>query len=378
MKKGEGLTYASVGVSYAAMDPFKRAAQRAAMATNRHAEQSQLTVVDWTRGESVLLFYDTVRQCYWGHVHEGLGTKNLVADAMAQLTGKVYYYGIATDTLAMGFNDAATLGVRPTSVTMHLSVGSSAWFDDQQRSQALIDGWAVACHKVQCTWAGGETPTLKGILLPEASELSCSVWGIIEPVEQLIQGNIEHGDAIVLLGSSGIHANGLTLAREIALKLSNGYATELETGQPYGEALLEPTVLYGPLIEECISKGVDIHYGVNITGHGWRKLMRSPKPFHYVIERVPEPLPIFRFLQEHGRMSDENMYGDLNMGAGFALYVPPKDVSTVIDLARGRDIPAWEAGYIDGGLHARQHSDERRVIIEPLQLAWSGETLGVR
>ena len=377
MKK-QSMTYAGVGVDYDAMDPFKRAAQLAARKSASKLEPRGLIEEEWSRGESVYLIYDKVRKCYWGHVHEGLGTKNLVADALTPLTGQEYYGQIAQDTLTMGFNDAATLGVRPTTTTMHLSVGSSDWFKNEARYDALIQGWLTACLKAGCAWAGGETPTLKDIILPNAAELSCSVYGIIEPKEFLIAGDIRHGDVIILLASSGIHANGLTMARRIADGLLHGYLTKLEDGVIYGEALLEPTIIYGPIIEACQDRGVDIHYGVNITGHGWRKLMRSPKPMHYVITRIPEPQPIFRFIQEQGRVETVEMYGNFNMGAGFALYVAEGNVATVIDAAQAFGVQAMEAGFIDGGLRQRDNVDEKKVIIEPLGIEFGGSTLGVR
>ena len=270
----EEMTYASVGVDYAAMDPFKKEAQKAARRTSGNLARHGLEEVEWSRGESVYLTFDREHDCYEGHVHEGLGTKNLVADAVAKTMGWGYYYKIAQCTLAMGLNDAATLGVRPTTVTMHLGIGSSDWLENHERSQALIAGWEAACMNGRATWAGGETPTLRDIIIPGTAELSCSVCGKIESSKLLIRGNIESGDRIVLLPSSGIHANGLTLARRIASQVSDGYATTLSDGRPYGLSLLDATILYGPIVEDCQDAGAEIHYGVNITGHGWRKLMR--------------------------------------------------------------------------------------------------------
>lgn len=375
---GTSMTYEGTGVNYPAMDPFKRACQISAQWTSSYLGRHDLEEVKWTRGESVYLIFDRKRNCFWGHVHEGLGTKNLVADALSPITGQRYYQYAAMDTLAMGINDAATLGVRPTTVTMHLAVGTSSWFDDMERSQALIDGWVNTCKYARCTWAGGETPTLKDVILPEAAELSCSVYGIIDPPEKLIKGDIEHGDHIVLLGSSGIHANGLTMARRIADELPKGYATLMSDGEMYGEALVTPTHIYSRVVEDCLDAGVNIHYTANITGHGWRKLMRSTKPFHYVITTLPEPQPVFRFIQEHGRVSNEEMYGNFNMGAGFALYVPPGDVDRVTAIANEHHMTALDAGFIDAGLRPRQNAEEKKVIIEPLGIEWTGEALGVR
>ena len=181
---------------------------------------------------------------------------------------------------------------------------------------------------------------------------------------------MQAGDSIVLIESSGIHANGLTLARSIAEKLPDGYLTTLPDGRTYGEALLDPTHIYVGLVEDCLEADVNIHYAVNVTGHGWRKLMRAPQPLTYVIEELPTQLPIFDFIQQHGPVDDEEAYGNLNMGAGFALYVEEADVDKVITAAQNLGLKALAAGYIDDG--------DKKVVIQPTGLVYAGETLAVR
>lgn len=385
------LTYTDAGVDYEAMDPFKRIAQLAGKETSVNLKRFGFSEVEWSRGESVYLI--ETADSYLAHVEEGLGTKNLVADAMYILTGKTYYDNIGQCTVATIVNDKITLGALPLSVAMHLAVGTSDWFNDERRYQDLVEGWKKACQLARCVWGCGETPTLKGVVIPGTVVLSGSAIGIIKPKERLIRANIQPGDAIVLIASSGIHANGLTMARKIAERrdgfwkklahfffpklfplraLPNGYLTKLSDGRTYGEALLDPTIIYVPLIEDCLNAGVEIHYTVNITGHGWRKLMRATKPFNYVIERIPEPQPVFQFMQEHGPVDDKEAYANLNMGAGFALYVPEKEVERVIQIAKQNDMDAFKAGYIE------QSEKDKKVIIKPKQLEYSGSTLGVR
>ncbi|MDP4038392.1 MAG: AIR synthase-related protein, partial [bacterium] len=248
--------------------------------------------------------------------------------------------------------------------------GTSDWFEDQERLANLVEGWKQACNLARCVWGGGETPTLKGVVGPHAVVLSGSAVGIIKPKSRLISGNVKHDDAIVMLASSGIHANGLTLARQIAERV--GYDSLLPDGRMYGEALLDPTTIYVPIIEDCQDAGVNIHYTVNITGHGWRKLMRLVEPFVYIIENIPEPQPVFRFIQENGPVDDEEAYGNFNMGAGFALYIDETDASSVIQVAKQHNIEAWVAGHIT------KVDDQKQVIIQPKNLTYEGETLGVR
>jgi len=364
------MTCAGVGVDYEAMDPFKRLAQLAGRETAKNILRLGFSEVEMSRGESAYLM--DAGDHYVAHVEEGLGTKNLVADAMYRLTGKSYYDHIAQCTVAMIVNDMITLGALPLAVAMHLAVGVSSWFSDEKRCGDLIDGWKKACDLARCTWGGGETPTLKDIVQPDTVVLSGSAVGVVKPKGHLINAaNIQHGDAIVIINSSGIHANGLTLAREIAGKLPNGYLTKLGDGRLYGESLLDPTTIYVPLVEDCFNEGVEIHYAVNITGHGWRKLMRATQPFAYIINHIPVPHPVFSFIQEHGPVDDQEAYSNLNMGAGFALYVRESDAQKVLAIAPRLGMSALRAGTIES-------SQVKRVVIHPLSLEYLGSTLGVR
>lgn len=375
MSEKIGMTYAGVGVDYDTMDPFKRACQLAGLGTADNIARfasGEFHEFEPSRGESAYLI--EAAKSYVAFVIEGLGTKNLVADAMYELNGgrDSYYDHIAQDTVAMIVNDMITMGALPISVAMHLAVGNSDWFKDEQRSSDLINGWKTACDLSRCTWGCGETPTLRDVIIPGTIELSGAAVGFVKPKDRLVQPqNITAGDAIVIIGSSGIHANGLTMAREIAKGLDSGFLTKLSDGRNYGDALLDPTHIYVGLVEDCLDRGVNIHYLVNITGHGWRKLMRAPQPFHYVVTAVPEPQPVFHFIKEKGRVQTGEMYGNFNMGAGFAVYVSPDDVATVLDAATENGLTALNAGTI-------VEAEDKQVIIDPVGLQYNGETLAVR
>ena len=366
----ERMTYTGSGVDYGALDPFKRRAQLAGRSTADVLRRLGVAEVEMSRGESAYLV--ETEDAFLAHVEEGLGTKNLVADAMYRLDkGRSFYDQIAQDTVAMIVNDMVTLGALPLSVAMHLGAGSSEWFQDDRRCDDLINGWRRACELSRCAWGGGETPTLAGVVEPHAVVLAGSAIGMIKPKSRLIRAHIQPGDAIILLDSSGIHANGLTLARAIAERVPKGYLAPVRDGRTYGEALLDPTYIYVGFVEDCLDAGIDIRYAVNITGHGWRKLMRSPDPVSYVIESIPEPHPVFEFMQRHGNIDDAEAYGNLNMGAGFALYVMEKDVAAVLNIAQAYPFKARRAGHIE-------KSEKKRVVITPKAVEFSGETLAVR
>ena len=364
-------TYKDSGVDYGSMDTFKRAAQKAAIKTSKKSKCGFVTM-ESSRGESAFLMEGL--DFYFAQVIEGLGTKNLVADQMYLLTGKSYYDQIAQDCVAMIVNDLITSGAKPLSVAMYLAAGSSDWFNDKIRYGDLINGWGKACNFSRCVWGGGETPTLKGIINSQTVDLAGSADGIIMPKNRLIDSkNIQLGDAIVLIKSSGIHANGLTMARSIADKLDEGFLTKMKDGRSFGEALLDSTIIYVPLIDDCLSKGIKIHYAVNITGHGWRKLMRVDQKFDYVIDKIFEPQLVFNFIQQYGKVNVKEMYANFNMGAGFALYVDPKNVDEIIDTAILLGMEAIYAGSI-----REAKTKQKRVIINPLKIKFSGSSLKIR
>jgi phosphoribosylformylglycinamidine cyclo-ligase len=273
-----GMTYDATGVHYDTLDAFKRACQQAASTTTPALKLHNLSEPPSVRGESAYLLETPTD--YLAHVEEGLGTKNLVADAMLSLTGDPrFYHNIGVDTVATIVNDLITCGALPISIAMHAAVGDSNWFANTERARHLARGFAEGCTLANAVWGGGETPALKDIVNPHTIVLAGSALGRITPKSRRITGNVQPGDAIVLLASSGVHTNGLTLCRAIAEKLPQGYITRLADGRTYGEALLDPSVIYVKFIAACQAAEIPLHYAAHITGHGWRKLMRLDQPF---------------------------------------------------------------------------------------------------
>lgn len=363
------INYSSTGVDYSVMDPVKKLAQQAGKQTAKNLSSFGIKEVEESRGESAYVWEE--EDCYRAFVIEGLGTKNLVADKVQEITSKTYYNQIAQDSVAAIVNDILTVGALPQVVNAYFGSGGPNWFSDTSRSQSLIEGWAKACELAGCTWGGGETPGLAGIINPNTIDLAGACIGIIKPKNRLTLGDkLTAGDAIILIESSGIHANGLSLTRNIADNLPEGYATLLPDGKMYGEQLLIPTYIYVNLIKNLFEEGIDIHYMVNITGHGWRKLMRANKEFTYTINQVP-PIPqLFDFIKQHSGSSDYEMYGNFNMGAGIAIYLPTDQVAKAQKIAEKHNLKSWNAGIVKSG--------PKQVIIEPKNITFSAETLGVR
>lgn len=363
------LTYDQAGVNYDLIDPLKIIAQRAAAATASHLAGHGFSEVKASRGESAYVV--DVGPFYMASIVECLGTKTLVADEMAKLTGRSFFAGIAQDTIAMAINDLITVGATPLVVQAYWAAGGSDWFGDAQRAQALVAGWKAACDTCQVAWGGGETPALAGIVEDGRIDLAASCTGLINPKERLSVGDkLGAGDAIVLLASSGIHANGLSLARKLAERLPQGYLTEIEPGLSYGEALLAPTALYSPVTEALWKAGIAPHYCANITGHGWRKLLRHPSALTYRIHTVPPKTAVLDFIQKQAGQDDREAYSTLNMGAGFAIFVKAEDAERTAQVARDCGIAAWVAGTVEAG--------EKQLLIEPLNIRFSEDDLHLR
>ena len=271
----------------------------------------------------------------------------------------------------MALNDLITVGATPLVVQAYWAAGGSDWFSDTQRAQALVEGWKQACDACSVAWGGGETPALAGIVESGRIDLAASCTGIVSPKTRLSVGDaLAPGDAIVLLASSGIHANGLSLARKLVERLPHGYLTPVQPGLNYGEALLAPTTLYSPVTEALARAGITMHYCANITGHGWRKLLRHPGAFTYRIHTVPQVPTVLKFIQQHAGQDDREAYSTLNMGAGFALFVPARDAERTVAIAKAQGVEAIVAGRVEAGV--------KQLVIEPINVTFAGADLQLR
>jgi phosphoribosylformylglycinamidine cyclo-ligase len=368
----ESDRYAQAGVDYGVLDPGKLLAQRTAAATAVELLTRGASEVSESRGESAYVI--DLGDRYLATVTEALGTKNLVADAVRPYTQRTFYDAIARDAVATILNDLASVGARPLCLTAYWGAGSSEWFSDPERLADLVRGWGAACTEAHCSWGGGETQVLKLMIEPGTVVLGGNALGVVKERDQLLVGSrVRAGDVLLIAPATGIHTNGLTLARDVAAQLPNGYETLVPgdaARRSYGEALLDPTPLYGVLLEALLDAGVELHYAAHVTGHGWRKLMRASQSLSYVVERLPEVPPVLRFLVESAGMSASEAYGTFNMGAGFAFYVAPTSADRALAIAAQHGSELLRAGYVEAG--------PKRVVVKPLGLTYEGESLGIR
>ncbi|MBI3282738.1 phosphoribosylformylglycinamidine cyclo-ligase [Candidatus Curtissbacteria bacterium] len=362
------ITYGQVGDNYDTKDPIKKMAQLFARQTIIK-EKSGFMEISETRGESAFVWgMDGVLMA---SVVEGLGTKNLVADAMRKITGQTHYDVIGHDTVATIINDLITVGAKPRVVHAYWAIEDNSWLQDYERMKDFVTGWRDACKISMATWGGGETPTLKGIVEKDTVDFGGAAIGVIGDSKRLISDKkLKIGDRIILLRSTGINCNGLSLARTVAKKLPQGYATKLKNGRLYGEELLTKTNIYAKLIQDLLNNNVNIHYISNITGHGLRKIMRARGNFTYILEKVFDPQEVFLFIQKHANLNDSEMYDTYNMGQDYAIFVPTKDVKKAQSIIKKNKFQSLDAGYVKEG--------HRQVIIKPKNLTFKSKTLDLR
>jgi phosphoribosylformylglycinamidine cyclo-ligase len=349
-------SYREAGVDYDALDAGKRLAIAKALSTSPLLAARGARALDASRGEPAFVFELDGRS--FAFVVEGLGTKSIVARQVLESQGINRFADVAYDTVAAILNDLCCVGALPLVVNAYFATGASDWYGDAERAGALLEGWRKACADAGCAWGGGESPSLPGLVDERDIELAGAAVGAVPSGHSPILGDeLAPGDEIVLVASSGLHANGASLARLLAGRLPEGYATPLSSGATLGEALLAPSVMYAPLVAALLERDVRLTYISHVTGHGLLKLMRPPKALTYRIERLPEVPEVLAFLAERAGLDAHAAYSTFNMGSGYALYCPAGTGSAIVDLAAELGFGALVAGRVEEG--------PRQVVIEP-------------
>jgi len=352
-------------VDYALLDPFKERVIEALGPTWGHIHRLGVRVVPESLGQPAALLDFVDYDFMLAFKSDGVGTKGCIADAMLAAGWKGdaadLYAGLGIDLIAMNANDLICMGATPLALSDEIGSGRSEWFADEARVRGLLEGLRRGCDEAGLTIPCGETPTLPDVIAPQTAYITGSMIGLVRPKGRACWGQrLREGDVLLGLASSGIHSNGLTLARRIAEGLPQGYLTPFGSGGDWtlGQELLTPTRLYVRPVLEMFEADIALHYLSNITGSGWRKLMRCRYPFTYVIETLPDPPPIFHLLQERGGVSDYEAYQTWNMGIGFCLYAPEGEVEAIERVCAAHGLPVMRLGYVEAG--------ERRVVLRPL------------
>jgi len=357
-------------VDYSKLDPFKERVMRTLEPTFGLVERLGIRVVPESVGEPAALFDFLDYDFMLAFKTDGVGTKNKIADKIGfsrEVGGRSLYDGFGIDLIAMNANDLICVGAVPFALTDEIAAGDSSWFSNVSRVEDLLEGLYRGCVESGVTIPCGETPALPDIIRPDSVNITGSSIGMVRPKERAILGrDLAEGDVIYGLESSGIHSNGLSLARKIAERLPEGFLTRLENGRTLGEELLTPTKIYVREISEMLESGVEIHYLSNITGSGWKKVMRARRNLTYVIESLPDPQPVFTFLQEAGDVSDREAYMTWNMGIGFVIFAPESEWGRISEICRRFGTRCYRLGHVESG--------ERKVVIAPKGIVYSFES----
>jgi phosphoribosylformylglycinamidine cyclo-ligase len=359
-------TYSAAGVDYSTLDAGKRSAMSSALATSSLLAARGGRALDASRGEPAFVF-ELAGQTL-AFVLEGLGTKSIVGRHVFERLGVNRFADVAYDTVAAILNDLCCVGALPLVVNAYFATGASEWYRDLQRTGALLDGWQRACVDAGCAWGGGESPSLPGLVDARDIELAGSAVGVVPAGAQPILGDeLCGGDEIVLVASSGLHANGASLARLIAERLPDGYATKLASGRTFGEALLDPAVMYVPLVAALLDRGLPVSYLSHITGHGLLKLMRPSKTLTYRITELPPVPEILDFLVSESGLDAHAAYSTFNMGSGYAVYCAGGSGRKVVEVAAELGLDAVLAGVVEEG--------PRQVVLEPVGVRFGSDEL---
>ncbi|AQL41277.1 phosphoribosylformylglycinamidine cyclo-ligase [Halorientalis sp. IM1011] len=260
---------------------------------------------------------------------DGVGTKLLVAEAIDD------YSTIGIDCIAMNVNDLVAAGVRPVAFVDYLAVAEP----DDETSEQIGEGLAEGADRASVELVGGETAVMPEVV--KGLDIAGTCAGLAEK-GALFPGEAEAGDALVGFPSSGIHSNGLTLARKAVTK--NHEYTDPFPPNPdrsIAEELLEPTRLYTDLLDPL--REHDTHAAAHVTGGGWGNLTRMGE-FRYEITDPFEAQPVFEFVQQEGNVTDEEMHRTFNMGTGFVAALDPADAEAVTAETDGRIIGEVQDG----------------------------------
>jgi phosphoribosylformylglycinamidine cyclo-ligase len=358
--------YKAAGVDYDALDEGKRMAMTRALATSSLLDLRGGRALDASRGEPAFVF--ELGDMTLAFVMEGLGTKSVVARQLLERHGINRFADVAYDTVAAILNDLCCVGALPLVVNAYFATGASEWYAEPERAAALLEGWQRACIDAGCTWGGGESPSLPGLVAAEDIELAGAAVGVVPAGHAAILGEeLQVGDEIVLVASSGLHANGASLARLLVERLPEGYMTALPSGRTLGEALLDPSVMYVPLVQALLESDLRISYLSHVTGHGLLKLMRPVKALSYRISELP-PIPeVLAFLVDQAGLDRHAAYSTFNMGSGYAIYCSPGAGAKVAEMAQRLGFKAVIAGSVEAG--------QRQVIVEPIGVHYVGDEL---
>jgi phosphoribosylformylglycinamidine cyclo-ligase len=267
---------------------------------------------------------------------DGVGSKTIIAQMMSR------YDTIGIDCVAMNVNDAICVGARPLSMVDYIAIEKA----DADILGAIAKGLAEGAKQAGISISGGEISQLKEVI--RGLDLIGMVVGIV-PLDRIITGQeLIPGDVVIGLESSGIHSNGLTLARHILFERAGLSIDHVfpELGTTLGEELLRPTLIYVPEILDIIQQVPTVKALINITGDGLLNLPRVAARVGFEIDDLPPAPPIFRLIQQHGAVTNAEMFEVYNMGVGFCVLVAETDRAAALSVLQRHSRHAQVIGRV--------------------------------
>lgn len=249
---------------------------------------------------------------------DGVGTKLLIAKAMNK------WDTIGIDCVAMNVNDTICVGAEPISFVDYLAIDTP----DPALMEKIGIGLNKGCELANCDLVGGEVAVLPEIM--KELDLSGSCLGMVRK-DRIIDGSkVTPGDVVVGLPSTGVHSNGLTLARKVLesneVDLDEKFP---QLGKSIGMELLTPTEIYVRKVLAIVS-ACQVHGMIDVTGGGLRNFLRLRKGISISIDE-PMPVPaVFKVLTDLGSVETSEAYQTFNMGLGFALVCPEEEAKKAV------------------------------------------------
>ncbi|MDR2622982.1 MAG: phosphoribosylformylglycinamidine cyclo-ligase [Methanobrevibacter sp.] len=257
---------------------------------------------------------------------DGVGSKVLIAELMNK------YDTVGIDCIAMVVNDLLCVGAEPIALVDYLAVENL----DPDLACEIANGLAKGAHISKTAIVGGETASLPDVV--NNFDLAATGIGIVD-LDGIITGEaIEDGDILIGLKSSGIHSNGLSLARKVLLENFKLDDMVPGTENTVGEELLRPTEIYVKPIVDLLKTDFNIKGLAHITGGGFNNLKRLNENVGFELDNLPQPHPIFKLIHRQN-VSLKEMYRVFNMGIGFVVIVSEMECEDVLDHLKGYSTP---------------------------------------
>jgi phosphoribosylformylglycinamidine cyclo-ligase len=276
---------------------------------------------------------------------DGCGTKVKLAIIMDK------HDTIGIDAVAMCVNDIACAGGEPLFFLDYIACGKNY----PEKIADIVKGVAEGCLQSEAALIGGETAEHPGLMPEEDYDLAGFAVGACDKKEMITGENLEAGDVLIGMASTGVHSNGFSLVRKVFEKEMNreGLDTYYDSlGKTLGEALLAPTRIYVKALKNIKKSGVTVKACSHITGGGfYENVPRMLKDgVRAVIRKDSYPVPpIFKLLAEKGQIEEPMMYNTFNMGLGMVVAVDEADVDKTMAAIKAAGDQPYVVGTIENG-----------------------------